>query len=476
MHIKRLLSVRTFFQVYHRKRSSNKNYIHKEGEKNKIDKNVLKLKERGMYEDIFPNNCNQEITDLLTTSPQCVYAGFDPTANSLHIGNLLILMNLLHWQRAGHQVIAVLGGGTGLIGDPSHRKSERIEMEELLLKTNLESIKEDIENIFNNHKQYFWSDNTKLLKPLIILNNINWYTNINIIQFVRKVGKYFRLGTMLGRTSVQSRLNSETGMSFTEFTYQVFQAYDWFHLANKYNCLFQIGGSDQMGNIMSGYDLITKATNKTVYGLTLPLITAEGGKKFGKSTGNAVWLSPSKSSSFQLYQFFIRTKDKDVENLLKLFTFLPLYKIDDIVQEHLKQPEDRFAQKILAEEVTLLVHGELGLKAAKEASMVLYNKSIDTLVKMSADEIANVFEGATVVDILGEQGLTIYELATQVKCFKSDHDARRIISAGGFYVNYAKVTNLNEVVVPGIHILSNNVTLLRVGKKSYHIVRWVNTL
>ncbi|KAL2726692.1 hypothetical protein V1478_006970 [Vespula squamosa] len=475
MHIKRLLNVRTFFQqVYHRKHSFNKTYTHRERERNKIHKNVLNLKERGMYEDIFPNNCTKEITNLLIKSPQCVYAGFDPTASSLHIGNLLILMNLLHWQRAGHQVIAVLGGATGLIGDPSHRKSERIEMEELLLQSNLVSIREDIENIFNNHKQYFWHGNTNSLKPLMVLNNLDWYKDVNVIQFVRKVGKYFRLGTMLGRTSVQSRLNSETGMSFTEFTYQVFQAYDWLHLTNTYKCLFQIGGSDQMGNIMSGYDLITKATDKTVYGLTLPLITAEGGKKFGKSTGNAVWLSPSKSSSFQLYQFFIRTKDEDVENLLKLFTFLSLDQITVIVKEHLKQPEDRIAQKILAEEVTLLVHGELGLKAAKDASMVLYNKSIDTLVKMSADEIANVFEGATVVDILGEQGLTVYELVTQAKCFKSDHDARRIISAGGFYINYAKITNLNEVLVPGIHILSNNVTLLRVGKKSYHIVRWIN--
>ncbi|XP_015177407.1 PREDICTED: tyrosine--tRNA ligase, mitochondrial [Polistes dominula] len=465
MHIKRLLSARTFFQqVYYRKTNTYSN----------TDKNVLKLKERGMYEDIFPNNCTEEITKLLTKSPQCVYAGFDPTANSLHIGNLLILMNLLHWQRAGHQVIAVLGGATGLIGDPSHRKSERVEIEEVLLKENLVSIKEDIINVFNNHQKYFWPDKTRKLKPLQILNNLHWYKDINIIQFVRKVGKYFRLGTMLGRTSVQSRLNSETGMSFTEFTYQVFQGYDWLYLADNHNCLFQIGGSDQMGNIISGYDLITKATDKTVYGLTLPLITTEGGKKFGKSSGNAIWLSPTKSSSFQLYQFFIRTRDSDVENFLKFFTFLSLSKISDIVTEHFKKPEDRLAQKILAEEVTLLVHGELGVKAAKDASMVLYNKSIETLVKMSAEDIANVFEGATVVDLFAEPGLTVYELATKAKCFKSDHDTRRIIEAGGFYINYSKVTNLNEVLVSGIHILSNNVTLLRVGKKTYFIVRWIS--
>ncbi|KAI4501361.1 hypothetical protein M0802_003734 [Mischocyttarus mexicanus] len=465
MHLKRLLSVRTFLpQIYQRKSITYSN----------TGKNVLTLKDRGMYEEIFPNNCTEKITKLLITSPQCVYAGFDPTASSLHVGNLLVLMNLLHWQRAGHEVIAVLGGATGLIGDPSHRKSERIEIQEVLLESNLKSIREDIENVFNNHQTYFWPDKVRKLKPLIILNNLNWYKDINVIQFVRKVGKYFRLGTMLGRSSVQSRLNSETGMSFTEFMYQIFQGYDWLYLAENYKCLFQIGGRDQMGNIMSGYDLVTKATNTTVYGLTLPLITTEGGKKFGKSSGNAVWLSPSKSSSFQLYQFFIRTKDDDVEQFLKFFTFISLKKISDILMEHFKQPEDRLAQTILAEEVTLLVHGEHGLKAAKEASKVLYDKSIDTLIKMSADDIATVFEGATIVDIFGEPGLTVYELATKVKCFKSDHDTRRIIEAGGFYINYNKVTNLNEVLVPGIHILPNNTTLLRVGKRNYYIVRWLS--
>lgn len=295
--------------------------------------------------------------DLLNKSSQCVYAGFDPTADSLHIGNLLILMNLLQWQRAGHQVIALVGGATGLIGDPSHRKSERVEMNKYLIEENVKSITKNIETIFNNHEYYFWRNKEIALKPLIIVNNLDWYTNINVIKFVRSIGKYFRMGTMLGRSSVQSRLNSDTGMSFTEFTYQVFQAYDWLQLMKNYKCRFQIGGSDQMGNIMSGYDLITKSKGKEVYGITLPLITAEGGKKFGKSLLNAVWLSPTKSSSFQLYQYFIRTEDADVEKFLKLFTFISLNKITEIVKDHMKNPEQRKAQKLLAEKVTLLVHG-----------------------------------------------------------------------------------------------------------------------
>jgi len=266
-------------------------------------------------------------------------------------------MNLLHWQRAGHQVIALIGGATGLIGDPSHRKSERVEIERYLIEENVKSVMKNIETIFNNHEDYFWKNKETTLKPLIILNNLDWYTNVNIIEFIRNIGKYFRMGTMLGRSSVQSRLNSDTGMSFTEFTYQVFQAYDWLQLMKNYKCRFQIGGSDQMGNIMSGYDLITKSIRKEVYGITLPLITAEGGKKFGKSLLNAVWLSPTKSSSFQLYQYFIRTKDSDVEKFLKLFTFIPLNKITEIVKSHMNDPERRRAQKLLAEQVTLLVHG-----------------------------------------------------------------------------------------------------------------------
>lgn len=286
-----------------------------------------------------------------------MYAGFDPTADSLHIGNLLVLMNLLHWQRAGHQVIALVGGATGLIGDPSHRKSERVEIEKYLIEENTKCIANNIKTIFGNHEKHFWKGKQENLKPLILMNNLDWYTNVNVIEFVRNIGKCFRMGIMLNRSSVESRLNSETGMSFTEFTYQIFQAYDWFQLMKRYKCRFQIGGSDQLGNIMSGYDLITKKENEKVYGMTLPLITAEGGKKFGKSLRNAVWLSPTKSSSFQLYQYFIRTKDSDVESFLKLFTFLPLNKIAEIVEAHTKSPESRRAQQILAEQVTLLVHG-----------------------------------------------------------------------------------------------------------------------
>lgn len=294
---------------------------------------------------------------MVNKSPQCAYAGFDPSADSLHVGNLLVLMNLLHWQRGGHQVIALVGGATGIVGDPSHRTSERIAMENALVQKNVEGIQQDIITIFNNHSKHFWKDNLHPLKPVMIVNNIDWYKDFKVLDFIKNVGTHFRMGTMLIKTSVQTRLESSTGMSFAEFTYQILQAYDWLCLLKNHNCRFQIGGSDQLGNIVAGHELISRTMKKDVFGFTLPLITAEGGKKFGKSLGNAVWLSQKKSSSFQLYQFFIRTSDSDVEKYLKLFTFLPLKQISHIVEEHEKEPELRKAQQILAENVTLLVHG-----------------------------------------------------------------------------------------------------------------------
>lgn len=435
-------------------------------------KYVLDIENRQLYEDIFPSICVDDIKKLWKRAPQCVYAGFDPTAESLHIGNLLILMNLLHWQRCGHQVIILLGGATGLIGDPSYRTSERAEIEQVVVHENLKSIERDIRNIITNHETYF-CNNINHMIPVKILNNLEWYQNMNLLSFIKEVGNYFRMGAMLGRASVQSRLHSDTGMSFTEFSYPVFQGYDWLHLQRTYNCNFQIGGQDQMGNIVAGYDLITKYIKKQVYGLTLPLVTAEGGKKFGKSTGNAVWLSPSKSSSFQLYQYFIRTHDTDVEKFLQFFTFIPLDYIKFIVKQHSEAPELRKAQRILAEKVTLLVHGEEGLAAAKRASGILYDRSIESLSRTSANELTQLLEGATVVELFSEPGITVYDLAMKAKCFGKESDARRIISAGGFYINYQTAKNMDEVIVPGIHILSNNVTLLRVGKKTYHIVRWL---
>lgn len=246
-----------------------------------------------------------------------------------------------------------------MVGDPSGRNTERKSLEAEKVKSNLDNIRKQIHRVFNNHEELLWESrgNSGSLRPLRIVNNADWYSNMSLLQFMENYSKYFRLGSMLSRSSVQSRLQSEQGMSFCEFAYQVFQAYDWLHLYNLYNCRFQIGGSDQMGNMMTGYELINRIENKAVYALTLPLVTNEEGDKFGKSAGNAIWLDDNKTSAFSLYQFFMRVADADVENLLKLFTLLPLEEIETVVKHHKERPERREAQRLLAQEVTLLIHG-----------------------------------------------------------------------------------------------------------------------
>ncbi|XP_026751469.1 tyrosine--tRNA ligase, mitochondrial [Galleria mellonella] len=436
------------------------------------NRNILKLSERGLYQDIFPNTAAFEITRLLNRSPQCVYAGFDPTANSLHVGNLLVIINLLHWQRGGHNVIALLGGATGYIGDPSGRSTDRIALEPEVIQENISGIKKNLEVVFENHQKYIWPKNEDVLKPLRIVNNETWYRDINSIKFVSDIGRNFRMGTMLLKQSVQTRINSQVGMSFTEFAYQIFQSYDWLHLLKEYDCRFQIGGSDQMGNISAGHELISRTAKKDVYGLTLPLVTTEEGDKFGKSAGNAIWLNPEKTSPFSLYQYFVRTKDTDVERLLKLFTFYSLGEIKDIMFKHKQHPEQRYPQTCLAEQLTTLVHGEEGLAKALKATDALYNKDVNALVDLSSVELEQMFQGAPVVTLLLSPGITILELGMKAKCFPTESDAMRIIQAGGFYINHQRMKKIDEIVTESAHILPNLISLLRVGKRNYYIVKW----
>ncbi|CAG2060658.1 unnamed protein product, partial [Timema podura] len=424
-------------------------------------------------------------------------------AYPLHSTNLILDENEnVLWKRVGYLRV---GGATGLIGDPSGRTNERIALAPSSVNENSASIVENIRRIFNNHEQYFWKKGDKL-HEIRIVNNYEWYSKLNAVDLVGQIGRHFRMGTMLSRQSVQSRLTSEGGMSFTEFCYQIFQAYDWLQLLQTHDCRFQVGGNDQMGNIMSGHDLISRLTKIKVYGLTLPLITSESGDKFGKSSGSAVWLDSRKTSPFQLYQFFIRVKDSDVGKLLKLFSFEPPGTIDEFVQKHQTKPELRIAQKKLAEHVTLLVHGELDsrkieeleLKAWRTDSMALkrgeergclmerkvsilpcnpvlpiYEGSLEALGKLNTSELSHLFEGATVCELLLEPGTTLLDLALRAKCFATAGDARRIISAGGFYINQQRATNIDEVLSTSTHILPNNVSLVRVGKKNYYIVKWL---
>lgn len=278
---------------------------------------------------------------------------------------------------------------------------------------------------------------------------------------------------MLNKTSVQSRLQSEQGLSFTEFTYQIFQAYDWLHLLQNYDCRFQIGGSDQMGNIMSGHELISRTSKKEVFGLTLPLITNEEGDKFGKSAGNAIWLDKNKTSEFVFYQFFVRLSDAETENLLKLLTFIPIFEVEDMIEKHRRNPELREAQKKLAHNLTLLVHGEEGLKKALVVSDALYSGDVHALGELKPQEVPQLFSGASYAELRMEPGTTMIKAAMQVKCFPTEMDALRIITAGGFYINQKRSTNPSEMLTPDIHILPNGISLFRVGKKNYYIVKWL---
>ncbi|XP_060655425.1 tyrosine--tRNA ligase, mitochondrial [Drosophila nasuta] len=438
-------------------------------------RNLLELSDRGFFQSIFPDTAAQKMKNLFKTAPQSIYAGFDPTADSLHVGNLLVIMGLLHCQRAGHKPIALVGGATGLIGDPSGRKTERNQLGESVIETNLQAIEQQLRKVFKNHEDCLWDTKkySSKLEPLRIVNNADWYANLSLIDFVANMGRHFRMGSMLSRSSVQSRLESEDGMSFTEFTYQIFQAYDWLHLLRKHNCSFQMGGSDQMGNLMTGHELISRVEPKReVFGMTLPIVTNEEGDKFGKSAGNAVWLDENKTSPFALYQFFMRMPDSEVEKLLKLFTFIPLPEVEQLMREHSKEPEKRKAQTLLAEDVTLLVHGENGLKQAERVTNALYKGNVDGLAELNVMEIKQTFQGATMVDILPEPGMSILDLAMKAKCFPTETDAVRIINAGGFYVNQKRVQNIAEVITTGVHVLRNGVSLLRVGKRNFYIVRW----
>jgi len=439
------------------------------------NRNILKtLGEKGMVQDVFPSDSETEIANLLSTAPRCLYAGFDPTADSLHVGNLLILMGLIHAQRAGHSVVALIGGATGRIGDPSGKNVERPEISQQVLDNNLNGIKRDIVNIFQNHEKYFWTagKNLDTLPPLQIVNNEVFYKDMNIIDFLSTVGRHFRLGRMLSRQSVKTRMESDQGLSLTEFAYQTFQAYDWLQLYREKECLVQLGGSDQMGNLAAGQELISRVTDKQVYGVTLPLVVSESGEKLGKSSGAPVWLNPAKTSPFSFYQYFVRLPDTKMQQMLTFFTFLHAKEIEKLMEKHRSAPETRLAQQKLASCLTLLVHGQDGLDMARKTTEILYANDINKLASLSLQETRKVFEGAAYIQRLFQPGMTVLEMAEKVGCFRTHKDAVRIISAGGFYINMVRVDDTEEVVVPGIHIMDNQLTVLRVGKKNYYIVEW----
>ncbi|KAI4874311.1 hypothetical protein NFI96_013941 [Prochilodus magdalenae] len=432
------------------------------------------LHRRGVLKECFPESAAQhELPRLLESGPQTIYCGFDPTADSLHAGNLLALIGLLHFRSAGHNVLAVIGGATAQIGDPSGKVTERERLSSSIAEANSRSIAESLWRIFTNHELLFCAEPARL-GTVAVLNNAGWYRDWRVVDFLSEVGRHFRMGTLLSRHSVQARLKSAEGMSLTEFSYQLFQAYDFYHLHQLHGCRIQLGGSDQLGNLMTGHDYIHKKTGEDVYGLTLPLVTTSMGDKLGKTAGNAVWLNRDKTSPFELYQYFLRLPDTTVESYLKLFTFLPLAEVEKVMEQQRQDPGKRTAHKRLAAEVTKLVHGKDGLESAKRCTNALYNSSIAALEQMDDAELKELFREAPFQEFFLEPGTTVLDACRKAKAIPEGPRGYGMITDGGVWFNHQRAPNPEQVLVPGQHILSNGLSLIRVGKKNFYILKWLS--
>ncbi|XP_065537686.1 tyrosine--tRNA ligase, mitochondrial [Lathamus discolor] len=435
--------------------------------------------ERGLFQEVFPaQSAEEQLLELLEPGrpPLTAYCGFDPTADSLHVGHLLTVMGLLHFQRAGHTVIAVVGGATARLGDPSGRERAREPLPAERVRAHARSLRAGLERLFENHRELFWAAAAaggRSLGRAVLLDNSRWLDREPLLDFLGGAGGRLRMGTLLSRQSCQARLRSPDGMSLAEFLYPALQAYDFLHLHLHHGCRVQLGGADQMGNIMSGYELVTKMTGTDVFGITVPLITNTTGDKLGKTAGNAVWLNRDKTSPFELYQFFVRQQDNIVEKYLKLFTFIPLEEIDHIMEMHAKEPEKWGPQKRLAAEVTKLVHGREGLESAKRCTKALYHSSVEALEAMSDQELQELFKQAPSAELMLEPGMNVLDLCRKANAIAEGPSGYQKITHGGVSINGIRVTDPETVLILGQHILKNGVSLLRIGKKNYYIIRWL---
>lgn len=388
------------------------------------------------------------------------YIGFDPSAASLHVGSLLPIMTLVHMQRHGHTPIAVLGGGTGLIGDPSGKTQERPLMGKEQIEENIKGIRKQLSKFLDFEAKE---------NPAILVNNADWLASISMLDFLRDIGKYFTVNYMLAKESVESRL--EGGMSFTEFNYMLLQAYDFLTLYKRYRCVLQMGGSDQWGNITSGIDLIRRLVRGKAYGLVTPLLQTSSGQKFGKTGSGTVWLDPNLSSPYHFYQFWLNADDKEVIPYLKYFTLLSEPEIDDIAYSLSRSPEKREAQKILASEITRMVHGNEELAKAERVTAALFGREIEDL---SAKDVLDVFADTPSTDLssslFSEEGMLLSTLVQECGLMPSKGAARRIIKEGGLYVNNRRITDeyyrlsLEESI-------DRQFFVLRKGAKVYHLIR-----
>jgi tyrosyl-tRNA synthetase len=402
---------------------------------------------------------HEELDKKLKEGEVTLYCGFDPTADSLHIGSLVPILCLKRFQNAGHIPIALVGGGTGLIGDPSGKASERT------LNTN-EIVDQWTEKLRVQLSRFL--DFDAVPNPAGMANNYDWFKHLNVIEFLRDIGKHFPLNYMLAKDSVDSRLSK--GISFTEFSYMILQSYDFLKLNQEYNCSLQIGGSDQWGNITAGMELISRTTDHSAYGLTFPLVTKSDGTKFGKTESGTIWLDAAKTSPYHFYQFWLNVDDNDVIRFLKYFTFLSHEQIIELEAELQTKPELRSAQRALAREVTALVHGESAVTSSENISQILFSGNVDQL---SAEEIEQAFKDVPSVEISSNEPLGLVDLLITAQASPSKRQARQDIESGAVYLNGVRISEVDKLLQPEER-LSGKYLIIRRGKKNYYLVRFTN--
>ena len=404
------------------------------------------------------------VDDFFSNENVTGYVGFDPTSKSLHVGNLLPIMNLVRLQKYGHTPIALVGGGTGLIGDPSGKSEERKVLTDLEIEENLFSIE--------NQLKKFLDFDSNLPNKASILNNAKWLKKISLIDFLRDVGKHFTVNYMMKKESVKSRVSRDTGISFTEFSYMTLQAYDFLHLYENFDCKLQMGGSDQMGNILAGVDLINRKNpgpkSYLAHGIVSPLITSSSGEKFGKTAGEAPTLDPNKTSAYKLYQFFINTPDEDVINYLKYFSNLNSSEIEDLENETINDPKKRVAQNKLAENLVEIVHGNNGLSDAKKITEYFFNEKYNDLTEQNIIDLSESFPSFEISKKALKEDLKLGKFLVDNNVFNSMSEMKRMSDQGALYINGNRINDAGTSLTQDLFI-RNNFMVIRVGSKKYHL-------
>ncbi|MEI7471399.1 MAG: tyrosine--tRNA ligase [Chitinophagaceae bacterium] len=422
---------------------------------------IAELKWRGMIQDIMPGT-EEQLKKEITTG----YIGFDPTAESLHIGSLVPIILLVHLQKAGHKPIALVGGATGMVGDPSGKSEERNLLSEEVLNRNLQGIKKQLEQ--------FLDFNPERANAAEMANNYDWFKNISFLDFIRDVGKHITVNYMMAKDSVKKRLDGENGMSFTEFTYQLVQGYDFYWLHQHKKCLLQMGGSDQWGNIVTGTELIRRKSGGEAFAFTCPLIKKADGGKFGKTEKGNIWLDPNMTSPYLFYQFWLNANDSDTEGWIKIFTFLEKTQIESMISNHQQDPGKRILQKALAKEVTVFVHGEAAYQDAVATTEKLFNNSSASADDLSEDDLNNM-EGIVKSDYPSQKiaaGIDAVSFLAETGIFPSKGDARKMIQGGGVSINRKKVEAIDFKIETSL-LLHQQYLLVQKGKKNYYLVKSV---